>query len=54
MLVVVSTISFLVHLYSTEYMRGDPRYTRYFGYLGLFTFSMNGIVLADSLVMSLP
>jgi len=51
MLVVVAVISFLVHLYSTEYMRGDPRYTRYFGYLGLFTFSMNGIVLADSLVM---
>ncbi|NOZ09237.1 MAG: NADH-quinone oxidoreductase subunit L [FCB group bacterium] len=51
MLVVVSTISFLVHIYSTEYMRGDPRYTRYFGYLGLFTFSMNGIVLANSLLM---
>lgn len=51
MLVVVSLISFLVHVYSTEYMRGDVRYTRYFGYLGLFTFSMNGIVLADSLVM---
>ncbi len=51
MLVVVSTISFLVHIYSTEYMRGDSRYTRYFGYLGLFTFSMNGIVLANNLIM---
>jgi len=51
MLVVVSLISFLVHVYSTEYMKGDPRYNRYFGFLGLFTFSMNGIVLADNLIM---
>ena len=51
MLVVVSLISFLVHLYSTEYMKDDPRYSRYFAYLGIFTFSMNGIVLSDSLIM---
>ncbi|MCK4578569.1 MAG: NADH-quinone oxidoreductase subunit L [Candidatus Marinimicrobia bacterium] len=51
MLVVVAIISSLAHLYSIEYMRGDVRYTRYFGYLGLFTFSMNGIVLAHSLIM---
>ena len=51
MLVVVSLISFLVHLYSIEYMKGDPRYSRYFAFLGLFTFSMNGIVLSDSLMM---
>ena len=51
MLCVVSLISFLVHLYSTEYMKGDKRYYRYFAFLGLFTFSMNGIVLADSLFM---
>ena len=51
MLVIVALISSLVHLYSVEYLRGDVRYTRYFGYLGLFTFSMNGIVLAHSLVM---
>ncbi len=51
MLLVVAVISGLVHLYSVEYMRGDVRYTRYFGYLGLFTFSMNGIVLAHSLIM---
>jgi len=50
-LLVVALISFLVHLYSVEYMKGDPRYSRYFAYLGIFTFSMNGIVLADSLVM---
>ena len=51
MLVVVSLISFLVHLYSTEYMKDDPRYSRYFAFLGIFTFSMNGIVLSDSLIM---
>ena len=51
MLCVVSLISFLVHLYSTEYMKGDKRYLRYFAFLGLFTFSMNGIILADSLFM---
>ena len=51
MLCVVSLISFLVHLYSTEYMKGDARYSRYFAFLGLFTFSMNGIVLSDSLFM---
>ena len=51
MLVIVALISTLVHLYSVEYMRGDIRYNRYFGYLGLFTFSMNGIVLAHSLIM---
>ena len=51
MLCVVSLISFLVHLYSTEYMKDDPRYSRYFAFLGIFTFSMNGIVLSDSLIM---
>ena len=51
MLCVVSLISFLVHLYSSEYMKGDKRYSRYYAFLGIFTFSMNGIVLADSLIM---
>ncbi len=51
MLTVVALISATVHLYSVAYMRGDVRYTRYFGYLGLFTFSMNGIVVAHSLIM---
>ena len=51
MLMVVSLISLLVHIYSVEYMKGDPRYSRYFAFLGLFTFSMNGIVLSNSLVM---
>ncbi|MDH7603456.1 MAG: NADH-quinone oxidoreductase subunit L [Melioribacter sp.] len=51
MLFVVNLISALVHLYSIEYMRGDKRYTRYFAYLGLFTFSMLGIVLTHNLLM---
>ena len=51
MLFVVSLIGFLVHLYSTEYMKDDPKYSRYFAFLGIFIFSMNGIVLADSLIM---
>ena len=51
MLMVVALIGFLVHLYSTEYMKEDSRYSRYFAFLGIFIFSMNGIVLADSLIM---
>ncbi|ELR70530.1 NADH-ubiquinone oxidoreductase chain L [Fulvivirga imtechensis AK7] len=51
MLVVVNIISFLVHTYSTAYMHDDPGYRRYFSFLGLFTFSMLGIVLADNLLV---
>ncbi len=51
MLFVVNLISMLVHVYSIEYMRGDKRYTRYFSYLGLFTFSMLGIVLTHNILM---
>tara|TARA_Y100001970_G_scaffold104059_1_gene130374 strand:- start:601 stop:2649 length:2049 start_codon:yes stop_codon:yes gene_type:complete len=50
MLLVVALISTCTHIFSTEYMKGDIRYSRYFAYLGLFTFSMNGIVLANSLI----
>lgn len=49
MLMVVCTVSFLVHLYSTSYMQGDRRYERFFAFLGFFTFSMFGIVLANNL-----
>ncbi len=51
MLFVVSLISGLVHCFSIAYMKGDERYNRYFAYLGLFTFSMNGIVLTHSIIM---
>ncbi len=49
MLMVVTTISFLVHLFSVGYMHGDRRYERYFAFLGFFTFSMLLIVLAGNL-----
>ena len=51
MIFVVSTVSFLVHLFSIGYMAGDDGEKRYFGMLGFFTFSMLGIVLADNLVL---
>ena len=50
MLVVVALISSTTHIFSLEYMKGDIRYSRYYAYLGLFTFSMNGIVLANNLI----
>jgi NADH-quinone oxidoreductase subunit L len=51
MLFVVSLISVLVHYFSVAYMKGDERYNRYFAYLGIFTFSMNGIVLTHNILM---
>jgi NADH-quinone oxidoreductase subunit L len=51
MLIVVNLISMLVHYYSVAYMHGDKKYTRYFAYLGIFTFSMLGIVLTHNLLM---
>jgi len=50
MLVVVALISTCTHVFSLKYLEGDIRYSRYFAYLGLFTFSMYGIVLANNLV----
>jgi len=50
MLIVVNLISFLVHMFSIEYMKGDKRYPRFFAYLGIFTFSMLGIVIANNLL----
>jgi NADH-quinone oxidoreductase subunit L len=51
MLVIVTFISLLVQLFSVGYMHGDRGYSRYFAYLGLFTFSMLGIVLVDNLLL---
>ncbi len=47
----VSFVSLLVHIYSVGYMRADTGINRYFAFLGLFTFSMLGIVLSQSLLM---
>ena len=51
MLVAVMIVSSFVHLFSIGYMQGDVRYGRYFAYLGLFTFSMLGIVITNNFLM---
>ena len=48
MLLVVTGVSTLVHLFSIGYMHGDPRYNRFFAYLSIFSFSMLGLVLSES------
>lgn len=50
MLIVVTSVSFLVHLYSIEYMSEDPHVARFFSYLSLFTFFMLILVTAENLV----
>ncbi len=50
MLVVVTSVSALVHLYSIGYMHEDPSRPRFFGYLSLFTFAMLMLVTSDNLV----
>jgi NADH-quinone oxidoreductase subunit L len=50
MLVVVSTVSSLVHIYSIGYMHADPHRPRFFAYLSLFTFAMLMLVTADNLL----
>jgi len=49
MLLVVTGISFMVHLFSLGYMKGEARFGMYYGYLGLFTFSMLGLVLSSNI-----
>ncbi|MCC7430255.1 NADH-quinone oxidoreductase subunit L [bacterium] len=49
MLMVVTLISSLVHLFSFEYMKGDPRFSRFYAFLSVFSFSMLGLVLSHSL-----
>lgn len=49
MLVVVTLISLMVHIYSLGYMKGERRLSTYYAYLGLFTFSMLGLVLATNI-----
>lgn len=50
MLIIVNFISLLVHVFSSEYMRQDKAKPRYYAFLGLFTFSMLGIVLFHNLL----
>lgn len=49
MLVVISTVSFMVHIYSLGYMHGEKGFQRYYAFLGLFSFSMLGLVLATNI-----
>ncbi len=49
MLIVISTVSFMVHLYSLGYMDGERGFQRYYAFLSLFTFSMLGLVLATNI-----
>ena len=49
MIVVVTLISLMVHIYSLGYMKGEERFSTYYAYLGLFTFSMLGLVLSSNI-----
>jgi NADH-quinone oxidoreductase subunit L len=51
MMVVVTFVSFLIHLYSTEFMIGDDSYRRFFAYMNLFVASMLTLLLADNLLL---
>ena len=50
MLVVVTSISLLIQIYSVGYMQGDPGFARYFAYMSLFTASMLGLTLSSNIV----
>ena len=50
MVFVVTLVSFLVHIYSTDYVKGDRRYTHYFAFLSLFTASMLLLVTSNSTI----
>ncbi|WP_300698946.1 NADH-quinone oxidoreductase subunit L [Bacteroides sp.] len=49
MLIVISTVSFMVHLYSFGYMKGEQGFQRYYAFLSLFTMSMLGLVVATNI-----
>ncbi len=51
MTLIVTSISFAVHIYSIGYMKGDPHINRYFSYVSLFTTAMLLLVLSDNLLM---
>ena len=51
MICVVTGVGSLIHIFSLGYMKDDKDFSRYFGFLSLFIFSMLGIVLADNFVM---
>lgn len=52
LMIVVTTVSALVHLYSIGYMHGEDGYGRYFAFLNLFTFSMLGLVVSPNIMQT--
>ena len=52
LLLLVTSVSFVVHVYSSRYMIGDPRYRRFFAVTTLFTFAMVTLVMSNSLLMT--
>jgi NADH-quinone oxidoreductase subunit L len=51
MLLVVTGVGFLIHVYSIGYMHGDPGFARFFAYLNLFIFAMLNLVMADNFLL---
>ncbi|MDH5406359.1 MAG: NADH-quinone oxidoreductase subunit L, partial [Candidatus Aminicenantes bacterium] len=51
MILIVSGVAFVIHIYSIGYMHGDPGYSRYFTYLNLFVCAMLLLVLANNFLM---
>ncbi len=50
MLVVVTSVSLMVHIYTIGYMKGEPGYARFFSYISLFTFSMLMLVMSNNFI----
>jgi len=50
LMVMVTTVSTLIHVYSNGYMKGDDGFGRFFAYMNLFTFSMLGLIVAPNIV----
>jgi NADH-quinone oxidoreductase subunit L len=51
MMLIVTGVGFLIHVYSAGYMRGDPGFWRFFAYLNLFIFAMLTLILADNFLL---
>jgi len=49
MMVVITFVSLMVHIYSLGYMKGEERFSTYYSFLGLFTFSMLGLVMSSNI-----
>jgi NADH-quinone oxidoreductase subunit L len=51
MMLIVTGVGFLIHVYSIGYMHGDPGFARFFSYLNLFIFAMLNLILADNFLL---